>query len=343
MKRALIAGVTGQDGSYLAEFLLEKGYEVHGIQRKSATGNLKNIKHILDKIELHRGDLADMGSLSAIVKKVNPNEIYNEADQDHAGWSYDTPLYSHDITTGGVIRLLEIIKQTNPKIKFFQPLSSNMFGELKEETQNEKTPLNPISPYACAKAAAYHWVKHYRETHKIFAATGIFFNHESPRRTEEYVTRKITKAVARISKGLQDKVYLGNIHNPKLDWGFSKEYMETAWKIMQLNKPNDFVIGTGETHSVKEFAEEAFRVVGKSIRWRGNGIDEVGYDGVTPRELIKIDSRFFRPSNTASLSADSSKAREAFGFNPQYKFKEIARMMVLHDLEEALEEIKRNG
>ena len=295
-KRALITGITGQDGSYLAEFLLEKGYEVHGLYRKSATGNLKNIEHLIDKINLHGGDLADTNSLYRIVTEVNPQEIYNEADQDHVGWSHNSPLYSNDITTGGVIRLLEIIKQKNLDIKFFQPLSSNMFGELEGEvkkSQNEETLLNPVSPYACAKAAAYHWIKFYRKAHNIFATTGIFFNHESERRIEDYVTRKITKSVAKISKGLQDKLSLGNIDNPKIDWGYAKEYMETAWKIMQLDNPDDFVIGTGETHSVREFAEEAFRVAGISIKWKGKGIDETGYDGVTGSELVKIDPKFF--------------------------------------------------
>jgi len=339
-KRALITGITGQDGSYLAEFLLERDYDVHGLYRKSSTGNLRNIEHLINKINLHRGDLADTSSLYRIVKEINPQEIYNEADQDHVGWSHDSPLYSINITTGGVVRLLEIIRQTNPDIKFFQPLSSNMFGESEEEKpQNEETPLNPVSPYACAKAAAYHWTKFYRKAHNIFAATGIFFNHESERRTEEYVTRKITKAVARISKGLQDKLYLGNINNPKIDWGHAKEYMETAWKIMQLDNPDDFVIGTGEIHSVREFTEEAFKVVGISIKWEGKGIDETGYDEATGRELIKIDSKFFRPSNTKSLIADSTKARNTFDFNPEYGFKEIVQMMTLHDLNE----VKKNG
>ncbi len=340
-KRALILGVTGQDGSYLAEFLLKKNYEVHGMYRKSATGNLKNIEHILNRINLHRGDLGDMSSLYRIIAEVKPAEIYNEADQDHVGWSNDSPLYSHDITTGGPIRVLEIIRQTNPSIKFFQPLSSNMFGELSENeaTQNEKTPLNPVSPYACAKTAAHHWVSYYRNVHNIFASTGIFFNHESPRRTEDYVTRKITKAVAKISQGLQDKLCLGNIGNPKIDWGFSPEFMKTAWEIMQLKKPDDFVIGTGETHSVKEFAEAAFNFVGIPIGWKGQGINEVGYNKETGREIVKINPDFFRPSNTASLKADSRKAREAFGFNPRYKFIEIVEMMVAHDLED----IKNNG
>jgi GDPmannose 4,6-dehydratase len=333
-ERVLITGITGQDGSYLAEFLLEKGYEVHGMYRRSATGNLRNIEHILNRINLHRGDLSDSSSIYRIISGVDPKEIYNEADQDHVGWSHDSPIYSNDITTGGVIRLLETIKQTNPKIKFFQPLSSNIFGEImgNEQSQNEQTSLNPISPYACAKAAAYHWTKFYRETHKIFAATGIFFNHESSRRTDEYVTRKITKAAARISKGLQDKLYLGNIDNPKIDWGYSPEFMEAAWNIMQQEKPDDFVIGTGETHSVREFAEEAFKVAGISLKWEGKGIDEIGYDERTGKEIIKIDPKFFRPANTGSLSADSDKARKTFNFNPQHKFKEIIRIMVIHDL-----------
>ncbi|MFH1325769.1 MAG: GDP-mannose 4,6-dehydratase [archaeon] len=333
-KKALIFGITGQDGSYLAEVLLEKGYEVHGVLRKSATGNTKNIDHIMDKIKVHRGDLADSSSIYRIMEEVMPEEIYNEADQDHIGWSYDSPEYSHNITSGGVVRIIEAINKINPKIKFFQPLTSNMFGEVENESipQNEDTKLNPNSPYACAKASAYHWVKYYRRR-GLFISTAIFYNHESPRRTDSYVTRKITKAVAKIHKGEQNKLYLGDI-SAKIDWGYSKEYMEAAWSIMQLDKPDDFIIATGESHSVKEFLEESFKCVGININWKGEGLNEIGYDKNTGREYVGFDPRFFRPTRTSTLIGDIRKAKGAFGFNPKFKFKEIAQLMVEKDLKD---------
>ncbi len=335
MKKALILGVTGQDGSYLAELLLEKGYEVHGLIRHSATGNTKNIKHILDKIIVHQGDLADTTSLYRAITKSNPDEIYNEADQDHVGWSYNTVDYSSDITGGAVGRILEIIKQVNPGIKFLQPISSNIFGDVKiDGLLNEESSLNPVSPYACAKAYALHLVKYYRETFGLFASTAILFNHESPRRTEEYVTRKITKAVARISNGLQKQVSLGNIDS-ELDFGFSGDYVDASQKILQLDKPDDFLICTGETHTVREFVEEAFKHIGVHIVWRGEGLDEVGYDKITGKEYVTIDSKFFRPSSTSTLKGDTSKAKNAFGFYPKVRFSDLIRLMVESDLKEA--------
>lgn len=312
-KKALILGLTGQDGSYLAEFLLEKDYEVHGLIRRSATGNTKNIDHLLDQITLHRGDLADALSLYRIIDTVRPQEIYNEADQDHAGWSYDLVDYASDITGAAPGRILEIIRQIDPRIRFFQPLTSNMFGLTESRLQNEETPLIPQSPYACAKVYAWMLTKYYRQVHKIFASTAIFFNHESPRRTESYVTRKITKAAVRISLGLQKKLSLGDVE-VKLDFGYAKEYMETAWNILQLDTPDDFIIGTGEAHSVREFAEEAFKAV-----------------GLNATDYVEIDPKLLRPGRTSTLVADYSKARKVFGFAPKVHYRELIKIMVEHD------------
>ncbi|MEK6867772.1 MAG: GDP-mannose 4,6-dehydratase, partial [Nanoarchaeota archaeon] len=305
-KKALILGITGQDGSYMAELLLAKGYDVHGFIRHSATGNTKNISEIMEKITLHKGDLADSTSLYRAIKTVAPDEVYNFADQDHVGWSYDSVDYSSDITGAAVGRILEMIKQTNPGIKFLQPVSSNIFGKAVQTPQTEQTPLYPLSPYACAKAFAFHLVRYYRETFGIFAATTIFYNHESERRTEEYVTRKITKAVARIAQGKQKKLSLGDISN-KIDFGYSKDYVEAAWNTLQLEKPDDFIICTGELHSVREFVEEAFHCVGIDISWKGEGLNEVGFDKKTGRILVDFDPKFFRPSKTDPLIGDTTK------------------------------------
>ncbi len=321
-KKALILGVTGQDGSYLAEILLEKGYEVFGLVRRSATGNTKNIRHLLDKIKLEAGDLADAPSLYRIIQSIKPHEIYNEADQDHAGWSYHVVDYASDITGAAPGRLMEIICQTDKKIKYFQPLTSNMFGQAEGDSQNENTPLKPQSPYACAKAYAWMLVRYFREVHGLFASTGIFFNHESPRRVEEYVTRKITKAAVRISMGLQDKLLLGNI-DIRIDFGYAKDYMEAAHSILQLEKADDFIIGTGEIHSVREWAEEAFRQV-----------------GLDANKYIQIDPKFFRPGGTASLRADATKAKKTFGFKQTLTFKELIACMIAQDKEDAENEIK---
>ncbi len=315
-KRALILGINGQDGSYLAELLLSKGYEVHGLVRRSATGNTRNIEHLLDKVTLHRGDLADVPSLFKAIKTAAPQEIYNEADQDHAGWSYDLVDYASDITGGAPGTVLEIIKQLDPTIRFFQPLTSNMFGMTESESYNEETPLNPQSPYACAKVYAWMLTKYYRQVHGIFASCAIFFNHESPRRTESYVSRKITKAAARISLGLQDKLFLGDI-DAKIDFGFAGEYMEAAWNILQLDKPNDFVIGTGEAHSVREFTEEAFKLV-----------------GLDAKDYVEIDPKLLRPGKTSTLVADYSKAQKTFGYEPKVKYKDLVKIMIDFDIAE---------
>tara|TARA_B100002051_G_C16698161_1_gene619366 strand:+ start:283 stop:1254 length:972 start_codon:yes stop_codon:yes gene_type:complete len=321
-KKALIFGITGQDGSYLAELLLKKGYEVHGLLRRSSTGNTKNIEHIIDKILIHRGDLADTTSIYRVINSVKPDEIYNEADQDHVSWSYDSVDYSCDITGSAVARILEIIKQTLPNVKFFQPLSSNIFGKAIETPQNENTAFNPQSPYAAAKVFAYVLCQYYREVFDIWVSTGIFYNHESERRTEDYVTRKITSGVAKISLGLQDKLYLGNL-DTLIDFGYAPEYMEAAWNIMQLDDANDYIISTGEAHTVKEFLEEAFSIV-----------------GLKPDDYVEFDPKYARPSDTSLLIGDTSKAEKAFGFHPKVKFKKLVRLMVENDikiLKEALE------
>ena len=322
MKKALILGVTGQDGSYLAGILLEKGYEVYGMIRRSATGNTKNIDHLLENQNIFnhrfficRGDLADPTSLFRIISSVKPQEIYNEADQDHVGWSYDMVGYSFDVTGTAVGRILEIIKQIDPSIRYFQPCSSNMFGKTDSLIQTETTPFNPQSPYACAKVFAYYLTKYYRDAFGIFASNAIFYNHESPRRTIEYVTRKITHSVARIVTGKQDRLILGDI-SACIDWGYAKEYMETAWQLLQLDKPDDFVIATGEAHSVREFAEEAFAIVG------------LNFD-----DYVFIDKSLLRITQTSALIGDATKAKNAFGFEPKYKFKELVKLMMQSDLQ----------
>jgi len=322
MKKALILGVTGQDGSYLAEILLEKGYEVHGMVRKSATGNTRNINHLIEDSRLFdhrfflcRGDLADPISLYRIISSVKPDEIYNEADQDHVKWSFDMVSYTADITGASVGRILEIIRQIDPSIRFFQPCTSNMFGKTENSFQNENTLINPQSPYACSKALAYYFTKHFREAFGLFASTAIFYNHESPRRTDEYVTRKITKSVAKIACGKQEKLVLGDL-NARIDWGYAKEYMEAAWQILQLENPDDFVIATGEAYSVKEFVDEAFSIV-----------------DLDPKDYVISDKKFFRPTKTSVLIGDTTKAKEKFDFKIKTDFKQLVRIMVEADLE----------
>ena len=312
-------------GSHLAEVLLEKGYEVHGLIRKSSTGNTVNIQHLIkdkeEKVILHKGDLADVTSIYRVINEVRPDEIYNEADQDHVSWSYHSVDYSCDITGAAVARNLEIIKQIDPKIKYFQPVSSNMFGQAPENPQNEETAFRPQSPYAAAKVAAYVMCRYYRDVFGLHVCTGIFYNHEGPRRTDDYVTRKITKAVARIKKGLQKELFLGNL-DTKIDFGYAPEYMEAAWHIMQQEKPNDYIVCTGEVHSVREFLEEAFSIV-----------------GLNADDYVKFDERFARPGNTNTLLGDNSKLKST-GFEPRVKFKELVKLMVEHDLKEAEEEAK---
>ncbi len=320
-KKVLVLGVTGQDGSFLAELLLDKGYEVHGLIRRSATGNKRNIQGILNKITLHKGDLADATSIYRVINSVKPDEIYNMADQDHVSWSFDAVEYSIDITGAAVARILEAIRHIDPKIKFLQPVSFNMFGKV-PSPQNEESNFRPQSPYGCAKVLAYMLARYYRDVFGLFASTAIFGNHESPRRSEEYVTKKIVRAAARISKGLQKELYLGDL-SMEIDFGYSKEYAEAAWNILQLKKADDFMICTGEVHSVKEWLDESFR-----------------YAGLKADDYVKIDSKLIRPSKTEVLTGDSVKARKAFGFKPKVKFKELVKIMMEHELKEVEKELK---
>lgn len=315
--KALILGATGQDGSYLAEILLDKGYEVHAMVRRSATGNTRNIDHLQDRLILHRGDLADTTSLYRIIRDVQPHELYNEADQDHVRWSFDTPAYSYDITAAAVGRLLEIVRQIDPGIRVFQPVTSNMFGKAAESPQTEETPFRPQSPYACAKLLAFVLARHYRETYGMFVSTAILYNHESPRRTEDYVTRKITRAAARIKLGLQHELALGDL-SAAVDWGYAREYMEAAWNILQQDTADDFVIATGEAHTVREWLDTAFELV-----------------GLRADDYVRIDAGLLRPANTMQLVGDASKARRAFGFDPQVKFRKLIEVMLEADLASA--------
>lgn len=320
MKKALIFGVTGQDGSYLAEILLEKGYEVHGVVRKSATGNYKNIQSIIKQnistFIIHRGDLADSSSISRIISMVQPDEIYNEADQDHVRWSYDLSEYAIDITAGGVVRILEAIRLFSPKSKFFQPCSSNMFGLSDNLKQNEDTKFNPQSPYAIAKTTAFYTTKFYRETYGLFAATAILYNHESPRRTDDYVTRKITSTIAKILAGKEEYLYLGDI-SAQIDWGYAKEYMIAAWNILQLKDADDFVIASGVAYSVEDFLKIAFELV------------NLDYN-----KYVKINQSLVRPSKTTTLVGDISKAKKYFNYENKTDLKALIKLMLIHDLNE---------
>jgi len=320
-RKALILGVTGQDGSYLADILLEKGYEVHGLYRKSATGNTVNIKHLMDdplifgtRFFLHRGDLADVTSIYRVIGEVRPHEIYNEADQDHVRWSYDMVGYSSDITAAAVARILEVIRQLDPGIRYFQPCTSNMYGVTDSRIQNEATPFNPQSPYAVAKTFAYYTTRYYRQAFGIHASNAILYNHESPRRAPEYVTRKISQSVARIALGKQDSVTLGDM-SAKIDWGYAKEYMEAAWSILQQDVSDDYIIANGEVHSVEEFVFEAFSVV-----------------NLSPEKYIKTSTEFMRPTKTSVLIGDANKAYKIFQFQPKIRFKDLVKLMVEADL-----------
>jgi len=320
-KRALITGITGQDGSYLSELLLKKGYEVYGIKRRSSSFNTKRIDHIFQdpheetNFHLIYGDLGDASSLNRIIRTIKPDEIYNLAAQSHVRVSFDIPEYTADIAAIGTLRLLEAIKDSGLDVKFYQASSSEMFGMVKESPQNENTPFHPRSPYACSKVFAYWITVNYRESYDFFTCNGILFNHESPRRGETFVTRKITMAIAKILSGNQDKLYLGNL-DAKRDWGYAKDYVEGMWMMLQHDKPDDYVLSTGETHSVREFLEEAFT-----------------YVSLDPYDYIEIDQRYFRPSEVDILVGDSSKARAILGWKPKVKFKELVRIMVDTDVE----------
>ncbi|OGN63775.1 MAG: GDP-mannose 4,6-dehydratase [Chlamydiae bacterium RIFCSPHIGHO2_12_FULL_49_9] len=330
-KKALITGTTGQDGSYLAELLLEKGYEVHGIVRRSSSSNRDRIAHLNGKMELHEGDLSDASSLKRIIEKTNPDEVYNLGAMSHVKTSFEIAEYTADVDGIGVLRLLDAVKTYNPKIRFYQASTSELFGKVKEIPQTEKTPFYPRSPYGVAKLYAYWIVVNYREAYGMYACNGILFNHESPRRGEMFVSRKITLAAARIALGLQDKVVLGNL-DAKRDWGYARDFVEGMWLMLQQEKPDDFVLATGETTTVRKFVEMAFQEVGIPIEWKGSGIKEKGI-GPDGRVLIEIAPEFFRPAEVDLLIGDSSKAKEKLGWEPKTPLKDLVKMMIESDLE----------
>lgn len=338
MKRALITGITGQDGSYLAEFLLEKGYEVHGlVRRTSHLGRERleeNYKSITDKhknLFLHYGDMTDSSSIQRILSEVRPDEVYNLAAQSHVGISFEIPEYTADCDAVGVLRLLEAVRKLKMEdVRIYQASSSELFGLAQETPQTEKTPFYPRSPYSVAKLYAYWIIKNYREAYNLFACNGILFNHESPRRGENFVTKKITQGIAGIKKGTMERIALGNL-DTKRDWGYAKEYVESMWSMLQQDKPDDYVIATGENHSVREFVEEAFKAIGINIRWIGKGIEEKGIDS-EGNVLVEIDPRYYRPAEVNELKGDATKAKKELGWEPKIKFKELVKLMVEADL-----------
>lgn len=333
MKKALITGITGQDGSYLAEFLLEKGYEVHGITRRASISNTARIDHIIDKITLHDGDLSDSSSLIRIISMVQPDEIYNLAAQSHVQVSFDVPEYSGDVDALGVLRILEAcrILGLEKKTKVYQASTSELYGKVEEVPQRETTPFHPYSPYAVAKQYGFWITKEYREAYGMFAVNGILFNHESERRGENFVTRKITLAAGRIAEGLQDHLELGNMDSLR-DWGYAKDYVECMWMILQHDTPEDFVIATGEQHTVRDFTEKAFAANGIAIRWEGEGINEKGYDAETGKMLVCVNPQWFRPTDVDNLWGDPTKAKTVLGWNPQKtSYEELVEIMAKHD------------
>ncbi|MCI0333267.1 MAG: GDP-mannose 4,6-dehydratase [Planctomycetes bacterium] len=342
-KRALVTGITGQDGSYLAELLLGKGYEVYGMVRRSSSFNTKRIDHIYQdphepdvRLRLVYADLADGSSLNQLVKSIRPDEIYNLGAQSHVRVSFDIPEYTSDITGLGCIRLLDAIRETEVTCRFFQASSSEMYGKVLETPQTERTPFYPRNPYGYAKAFAFYATRNYREAYNMFAVNGIMFNHESPRRGETFVTRKITRGVGRIAAGLQECLYLGNL-SARRDWGFAGDYVQAMWLMMQAEKPDDYVIATGETHSVREFCELAFDLAGMPVAWRGDDLQEVGVDKAG-KVRVRIDPRYFRPAEVDALQGDASYARKALGWTPTVNFKGLVRMMVEADVALAREE-----
>ncbi|OQY58420.1 MAG: GDP-mannose 4,6-dehydratase [Desulfobacteraceae bacterium 4572_88] len=343
MKKALITGITGQDGAYLAKFLLDKGYEVHGIKRRASSFNTARVDHLYKEPHeegvhffMHYGDLTDSSNLIRIIQMVQPHEIYNLAAQSHVKVSFETPEYTANSDALGTLRMLEAIRILGMEkhTRFYQASTSEMYGKVREIPQSETTPFYPRSPYAAAKVYAYWITVNYREAYGMFACNGILFNHESPIRGETFVTRKITRAVARIKLGLQDGLYLGNL-DAKRDWGFAGDFVEAMWMILQPDEPDDFVVATGEAHSVREFVERAFSEVGIKILWEGRETDEKGKDADTGKTLVRIEPRYFRPTEVDFLLGDPSKAKEKLGWVPKVSFDKLVRMMMQEDLKEA--------
>jgi len=334
-KKALITGITGQDGSFLAEFLLEKGYEVHGIIRRASISNTARIDHLiaLNAIILHDGDLSDSSSLVRVINLIKPDEIYNLAAQSHVQVSFDAPEYSGDVDAIGVLRILEAVRilGLSNKTKIYQASTSELYGKVEEIPQKETTPFHPYSPYAVAKQYGYWIIKEYREAYGMFAVNGILFNHESERRGENFVTRKITLAAGRIAEGLQDHLELGNLDSLR-DWGYAKDYVECMWLILQHDSPQDFVIATGEQHTVRDFTEKAFKANGIILRWEGEGVNEKGYDVETNKMLVCVNPQWFRPTDVDNLWGDPTKAKTVLGWNPQKtSYEQLVNIMAEHD------------
>ena len=342
MKKALITGITGQDGSYLAEFLLEKGYEVHGIVRRISISNTARIDHLLKEnlINLHYGDLTDSLSIIKIIKEIEPDEIYNLAAQSHVGTSFDSAEYTGNVDALGVLRILEAVRilKLENKCRIYQASTSELYGKVEECPQSETTPFHPYSPYGVAKQYGFWIIKEYREAYNMFACNGILFNHESERRGDNFVTRKITLAAGRIAEGLQDHLELGNLDSLR-DWGYAKDYVECMWLILQHNIPDDFVIATGVQHTVRDFTEKAFKENGITINWEGQGLNEKGYDAETGKMLVCVNPKFFRPTDVVNLLGDPTKAKTKLRWNPQKtSYEELIHIMALHDREFAKKE-----
>ena len=344
MNRALITGVTGQDGSYLAELLLEKGYEVHGIIRRSSSFNTGRIDHIINskKYEnhffFHHGDVTDASNLNRLLEKIQPSEIYNLAAQSHVQVSFEIPDYTAQVDALGTLRFLDAIRETNLETKFYQASTSELFGKVQETPQNETTPFYPRSPYGVAKLYGYWIIVNYRESYNIFACNGILFNHESPRRGETFVTRKISRAAARIKEGLQQKLILGNL-NAKRDWGYAPDYVEGMWLMLQQDKPEDFVLATGEQHSVREFVELVFDELGMEIEWTGKDKKEYGVNKATGKPIIEVNSIYYRPAEVDTLLGDPTKAKEKLGWESKTSFEKLVKMMAVSDWEK----VKKHG
>ncbi|HUX58960.1 MAG TPA: GDP-mannose 4,6-dehydratase [Bacteroidales bacterium] len=340
-KVALITGITGQDGSYLTELLLDKGYEVHGMIRRASSFNTFRIDHIYNNLDylnksffLHYGDLTDSSNLNRLLEKIRPTEIYNLGAQSHVQVSFEVPEYTAEVDGVGTLRFLDAIKEVGLKAKFYQASTSELYGKAQEIPQTEKTPFYPRSPYAAAKLYAYWVVVNYREAYNVFASNGILFNHESERRGKTFVTRKITVAASKIILGQQDKLLLGNLDS-KRDWGYAPEFVEGMWRILQADEPDDFVLATNETHSIREFVEETFKVLGEEIIWRGNGVNEVGILKSSGKEVVSIDPRYFRPTEVDILIGNPAKAKEILGWEPKTTFKELVKIMVKSDFDKA--------
>lgn len=339
MKKAIVTGITGQDGSYLAELLLGKGYEVHGVIRRSSSPNQSRIQFLCNnrkyenRLFLHRGDLGDATSMKGIIETVSPDEVYNLAAMSHVQVSFDMPEYTADVGALGVLRLLEAIRTHNTKIRFYQASTSELFGKVKEIPQTEKTPFHPRSPYGVAKLYAYWIVVNYREAYGLHATNGILFNHESPRRGETFVSRKITQGIAKIVHGLQDKLIVGNLESQR-DWGYAKDFVEGMWMMLQKSEPDDYVLATGTTTTVRRFIELSFTEVGIQIQWQGKGLEEKGVNSQTGKVLVEISPQFFRPAEVDLLIGDASKAKKELGWAPKTSLKELVQLMVQADLAE---------